>query len=109
MLDLRWNVLVVWIGPGKLRNMGMFKWVIPSNFFAGLIDFVALAADATGFKVNEFPNVQGHVAGERHLALELSQGGTDGRQHSCRALNAWIPFLECIDQFSVGAEIWYGH
>jgi hypothetical protein len=56
MLDLRRNVLVVWIGPGKLRNMRMFKRVILGDFFAGLIDFVAIAADAASCKVNKFPD-----------------------------------------------------
>lgn len=93
-LDVGEHVFVVRMGTGQLRDMGMLKGVIPDDFFAGVIDFLAIAADAAVFKVDEFPDVQHDVPLKCHLTLEFGQRGANGRQHQRRVLNDRIAFLE---------------
>jgi hypothetical protein len=80
-LDIWREVLVVRVYTGQLRKVRMFKRVIPGNFFAGLIDFVAVVANASGLKVNEFPNVQDDITCEGYLSLKFGQCRADGSQN----------------------------
>ncbi len=73
VLDVGWDMLVVWIGTGQCGDMGMFEPVRPGNFLTSLIDFVAVAAYASSLKVNEFPDIESHVTCARHLSLKLRQ------------------------------------
>ncbi len=70
-LDIWRDVLVVRVCAGQLRKVGMFKRIIPGDFFASPIDFVAVVANASGFKVNEFPNIQDDLAFEGYLSLKF--------------------------------------
>jgi hypothetical protein len=93
MLDMRRDVFVVRIGTGQLRKVGMLKGIIPGNFFARLIDFVAVVANASGLKVHEFPNVQDDITFESDLSLKFGERRTNSSQNQRRALNARIACL----------------
>src|SRR5439155_99829 len=98
MLDVGWDMLVVWIGTGQLGDMRMFERVIPGDFLTSLIDFVAIAAYASSLKVNEFPDIEYHITCKHHLSLKLRQRGTNSRQHQRGTLDARIPLLKRVDQ-----------
>ena len=70
-LDIWRDVLVVRVRTGQLKKVGVFKRVIPGNLFASPIDFVAVVANASGLKVNQFPNVQDDIACEGYLSLKF--------------------------------------
>ena len=40
VLEIRRNVFMVRIGTGQFGDLWMFKWVVPGDFFAALIDFI---------------------------------------------------------------------
>jgi hypothetical protein len=71
----------------------MFKWIIPGNFFASLIDFVTVVANASALKVNEFPNVQDDNACEGYLSFKFGERRADGGKDQRRTLNARIACL----------------
>jgi len=78
VLDIGRNVFVMRIRAGQRRDMRMFKWVIPGNFFASPVDFIAIVTDAPRLEVNEFPDIQDYVACEGKLSFEFGQGLTNG-------------------------------
>ena len=84
---------MVRIGTGQLRDVGMFKRIIPGQFFTGTIDFVTLATNASSLKVDEFPDIQDHIVREDDLSFEFGQRSADGRQNQGRAQAPWITFL----------------
>jgi hypothetical protein len=98
-------VLVVRIGIGQLRDVGMFKRIIPGQPFTGTIDFITLTANASSLKVDEFPDIQGHIVREDVLSFEFGQRSADGRQSQGRAQDPGITLLKRIDKYSVGLEI----
>jgi hypothetical protein len=65
-------MLVVRIGTSQLRDVGMFKRIIPGQFFTGTIDFLTIAANASSLKVDEFPDIQDHIVREDELSLDLA-------------------------------------
>jgi hypothetical protein len=86
-------MLVVRIGTSQLRNVGMFKRIIPGQFFPGTIDFVTIAANASSLKVDEFPDVKDHIVCEDDLSFEFGQCSADGRQNQGGPQNPWITLL----------------
>ena len=85
MLEIRKNVFMVRIGTGQFRDVWMFKWVIPGDFLASLIDFIAVVTNLPSRKVNKFPDIQDHIVLENYLPFEFGQRGTDGSQNQCGA------------------------
>ena len=106
---IRKNVFMMRISTGQFGDVWMFKWVIPGDFLASLIDFIAIVTNLSGLKVNKLPHIQDHIALENYLPFEFGQRGTDGSQNQCGASDARITLLKRVDEFSVGMEIRYGH
>jgi hypothetical protein len=65
-------VLVVRIDTGQLRDVRMFERVIPGNFFVGMIDFIAIAADACDLKVDELPDIEDQSSGKMTCPSSLA-------------------------------------
>ena len=78
-------MLVVRIGTSQLRDVGMFKRIIPGQFFTGTINFVTIAANESSLKVDEFPDIQDHIVREDDLSFEFGQCSADDRQNQDRA------------------------
>ena len=87
----------------------MFEWVVPCDFLASLIDFIAVVTDLSSRKVNKLPDIQYYIALENDLPFEFSQRWTDGSQNQRAALDARLTLLKRIDELSVGMEICYWH
>ena len=88
--DIGRNVFVMRICAGQRRDMRMFKGIVPGNFFTSPVDFIAIVTDSPRLEVNEFPDIQDHVACKGELSFELGQGPTNGRQYQGRMPNAPI-------------------
>jgi hypothetical protein len=54
VLDIWRDVLVVRVRTGQLGDVGMFKGVIPGDFLASQIDFIAVVSNLADCKVDEF-------------------------------------------------------
>ena len=100
---------MVRIGACQFGDVWMFEWVLPGDFLASPIDFIAVATNLPSRKVNKLPNIQDHIALENHLPLEFGQRRTDASQNLCGASHARITLLKRVDEFSVDMEICYGH
>ena len=87
----------------------MFEWVVPSDFLASLIDFIAVVTNLSSRKVNKLPDIQDYIAIEIYLPFEFSQRGTDGSQNQRATSDARITLLKRVDELSVGMEICYWH
>lgn len=104
MPEIRKNVFMVRIGADQFGDVWMFKWVIPGDFLASLIDFIAVVTNLSSRKVNKLPDIQDHIVLENYLPFEFGQRGTDGSQNQCGALDARITLLKRVDEFSVGMK-----
>lgn len=56
----------------------MLKWVIPRDFSASPIDFVAVVANMSALEVDEFPDVQDHGIFEGYLSFKLRSSLDNG-------------------------------
>lgn len=61
------------IGTGQFGDVWMFEWVVPCDFLAGQIDFIAVVTNLSSRKVNKFPNIQDYISLENYLPFEFSQ------------------------------------
>ena len=100
---------MVRIGTCQFGDVWMFEWVVPGDFLASLIDFIAVVKNLSSRKVNKLPNIQDHIALENYLPFEFCQRRTDASQNQCGASDARITLLKRVDEFSVDMEICYGH
>ncbi len=57
VLDIWRDVFVVRVYIGQLRDVRVLKWVIPRDFLASSIDFIAVIANASALEINEFPDI----------------------------------------------------
>jgi len=73
VFDIWRDVLVMRIGARQVSGVRVLEGVVPSDLLAGSIDFVAVVANPSLFKVKKLPYVQDRTIPEDDLPFEFRQ------------------------------------
>ncbi len=70
-LDIRRDMLVMWIRAGQVGNVRMLEGIIPTDFLIRAVDFVTVVDNPLTIRIHQLPDIKQHVSGRESPGLPV--------------------------------------